>query len=158
MSKSSPETAHPVQTVETGSSPDTPQPVQHGDKVRAGIAAARARGVDWGRAGRALAERNAERARLRAEVYRPLIVDLMSLGYRPGHMPRLFRKMGVPKEGPGLWQTVTITRIISRLGPSLTDDAMTVCKSGVADQIRAFIKAKGGYAAWRAWRGLESGL
>jgi hypothetical protein len=144
--------------VEAGSSPETPQPMQHGDKVRAGIAAARARGVDWGRAGRALAESNAERARLRAEVYRPLIADLMALGYRPSHMAWIFQKMGVPKEGPGRWRTVTITRIISRLGPSLTDDARTVFKSGVAEQIKTFVNTKGGYVAWRAWRGLESGL
>jgi hypothetical protein len=158
MSKSSPETAHPVQTVETGSSPETPQQLQHGDKVRVGIAARRACGVEWGRAGRALAEHNAERARLRAEVYRPLIADLMALGYRPSHMAWIFQKMGVPKEGPGRWRTVTITRIISRLGPSLADDARMVFKSGVAEQIKAFVNAKDSYAAWRAWRGLESGL
>ncbi len=93
------------------------------EQTKRGIAEARAAGVEWGRYGRVLAERNRAAADVFAESMRPVLVKLMA--HTPKAATRTARKLnelGVPTRCGGSWYPVTVRRVVARLGPSFEDD------------------------------------
>ncbi len=93
------------------------------EQTKRGIAEARAAGVEWGRHGRALAERNRADADAFAEAMRPVLVKLMA--HTPKAATRAARKLnqlGVPTRCGGKWHPVTVRRLVERLGPSFDHD------------------------------------
>ncbi len=93
------------------------------EQTKRGIAKARAGGVEWGRHGRVLAERNKVDADTFAEAMRPILVKLMA--HTPKAATRAARKLnrrGVPTRCGGKWHPVTVRRLVKRLGPSFEDD------------------------------------
>jgi hypothetical protein len=119
------------------------------DQTRRGIAAARERGVQFGRAGRALADRNAAAAKERADRLRPLVAELIALGVRrPSYLARCLNRMGVPTARGGWWRTSTAVDVLNRLGPSLNDDVLAAAASGIGWRLEDRLS----YQEWLALR------
>jgi len=105
--------------------------VNRSEKIRQGVAASRARGVEWGRGGRVLAARNAAEADARAELLRNLVAALIAVGTQtPENIAHRFNTMGVPTSRGGRWSRSTIHRLLERLGPSLATNVVEAKKSG----------------------------
>lgn len=95
----------------------------HGIKVKMGIARARARGVEWGKNGSRLAERNRKEADRFAMELRPLVLELMLSGHRrPTRLARELNRRGVTTRNGSKWYPVTVQRLVRRLHPSLGEE------------------------------------
>ena len=108
------------------------------EQTRRGIAEARAGGVEWGRPGRVLAERNRVAADVFAEAMRPVLVKLMMHDSRQTtRAARELNELGVPTRCGGSWYPVTVRRVVERLG------AMTLVevspRTGRTHQIRVHL-------------------
>jgi len=98
-------------------------PATRSDQTRKGITLARARSVEWGRAGKDLAARNRDQASAFAEGLRLLVIKLMIKGLRrPARLARELNRLAIATPEGGHWHSTTVTRLIKRLGPSLKTD------------------------------------
>ncbi len=119
------------------------------ERIKQGIATARERGVEFGRAGRGLADRNAAVANEHANRLRKLVAELIALGVRqPSYMAQCLNRMGVPTSRGKRWRASTATRLIKRLGPSLNNDAMVAFASGIGWRLQDRLS----YEQWLALR------
>ena len=95
----------------------------HGERTKAGIAAARKRGVEWGTHGAVLAVQNKQDALTFAEHLRPTLFKMMVSGIRgTTALARELNRQGVPTRRSGCWHPATVHRLLTLLGPSLLVD------------------------------------
>ena len=105
--------------------------MDHGEKTRAGIIKAKARGVDWGAHGRVLADQNKQQAQIFAESLRPVILELKLERVRgPKAIAEELNKRNMPTRTGGKWRRETVNRLIQRLEPSLSKDVKEARKEG----------------------------
>ena len=92
----------------------------HRARTKAEIVKARARGVSWGRHGKALAARNREDAETFAEALRPLLMVMPPKVLRsPTAIAHELNGRGVSTPRGGRWHPTSVRRLLGRLGPSL---------------------------------------
>jgi hypothetical protein len=98
--------------------------------IRLGIAAARERGVVFGRTGQELAVHNRAAADAHAETLRGIVSALFSygVGYTEG-LAYHFNRIGVPSPRGGRWTRMTVARLLRRLAIS-ADAHVAVLGSG----------------------------
>ncbi len=102
------------------------QELGRADQTRRGITAARARGVVWGRAGKETAAKNRAAALVFAESLRSTLTELMASGARsPKYIAELLNKRGLKSPSGGRWHSMTVIRLLERLGPSLKEEVAT---------------------------------
>jgi len=126
--------------------------VDRRDATRAGIAAARERGVEWGSAGKIRAAENSASADQFAESLRPLLIELMSRTRATDRLAYRLNQMGLPTPRGGRWHRATVHRLIERLGD--VEAEVAVARDAGAC---AWWHEKISYQKWRQLRGLGNG-
>lgn len=84
-------------------------------RTRAALQAAKARGKQLGRTGRALADHNKAEAVSRAEQLRPIITDLRNQGLSMAEIADRLNAQGVETPRGGQWHAMQVQRILKRL-------------------------------------------
>jgi DNA invertase Pin-like site-specific DNA recombinase len=83
-------------------------------RTRAGLQQAKARGVQLGRTGAALAAKNAAAAAERDEALRPILVSMVGQSSRA--IAEQLTEQGIEPPRGGVWSNKTVLRMIARLG------------------------------------------
>ena len=83
-------------------------------RTKAGLQAAKARGVELGSFGKVLAAKNAAAAAERDEALRPILAELA--GMSANAIAAEFNERGVPTPRGGPWHAMTVIRVQRRLG------------------------------------------
>jgi DNA invertase Pin-like site-specific DNA recombinase len=86
-------------------------------RTKAAIAAARARGVEWGKFGKVLARQNAEAAKARAVELAPAVAEIRAAGIVTvrGIAEELNRR-GIPSPRGARWHVPAVFRLLKRIG------------------------------------------
>ena len=87
---------------------------EHSQRTAAGLAAAKARGVELGSYGKVLAAKQAAAAANRAETLRPILTELTGKSARAIAVELNARQ--VPTPSYGSWHAMTVIRVKRRLG------------------------------------------
>ena len=83
-------------------------------RTRAGLQQAKARGVQLGRTGAALAAKNAAAAAERDEALRPVLVSMVGQSSRA--IAEQLTEQGIEPPRGGAWSNKTVLRMMARLG------------------------------------------
>ena len=83
-------------------------------RTRAGLQQAKARGVQLGRTGAALAAKNAAAAAERDQALRPVLVSMVGLSSRA--IAEQLTEQGIEPPRGGAWSNKTVLRMMARLG------------------------------------------
>jgi hypothetical protein len=86
----------------------------HSQRTAAGLAAAKARGVELGSYGKVLAAKQAAAAAERAETLRPILAELA--GMSANAITAVLNERGVPTPRGGRWHAMSVIRVQRRLG------------------------------------------
>jgi hypothetical protein len=96
---------------------------QRSAQTRLGIAHAKQQGVVWGSTGKSLAAKNQSNALAFAETLRPLLIELAVFGIRrPTRLAQELNRRKIKTPNGGRWYAVTVTRVLTRLGPSFIEE------------------------------------